>query len=235
MIAVLNATPVVFHRQELGDRWSHQVHSITLCTSCGFDLKRSLAFQAPVIEIHSWINLKSQLSFLGNGWTFIPGLNFSYSHLYFSVLRNLIYKLLSNWTTSRLFRHFQERFPSTSSLRVVNNQPFESYGVKDRLCFLQMATWFLLDWPNRFLEICGLCKVRFSELIRDFNDIPFWFLDSTQVLKASPIGPSDGEKAAMLQLLIKYENTPYKKELWKIIAKRISTGPVYQVLNLNQS
>ncbi|MBC3832431.1 TniQ family protein [Undibacterium amnicola] len=222
--------PVVFHRQELGDRWRHHVHSITLCTTCGFDLKRSPAFQAPAIEIHSWINLKSQLFFLDNGWTFIPGQNFPYSHLYFSALRNLIYKLLSNWTTSRLLEHFQEKFPVTRSLKIVNRQAFEFYGVTDRHCLLQIGTWFLLDWPNRLLELCTLLKVRHSELIRDFDQIPFWFFDAVQELKYLPVGPSEGEKAAMLQLLIKYENTPYKTELWKIIAKRISTGSVRQTL-----
>ena len=225
--------PVVFHRQELGDRWLHHVSSITLCTNCGFDLKRSPAYQAPVIEIHSWITLKSQLFFLENGWTFIPGMNFSYSHLYFNALRNVIYKLLSKWTTSRLLKYFQDAFPFATNLEIINKQAFEFYGLKERHSLIQIATWFLLDWPNRFLEICRLCKVRFSELTRDFEDIPFWFFDSAQTLKVLPLGPSEGEKAAMLQLLAKYENTPYKKELRRIIAKRISHGAVYRDLQPN--
>lgn len=219
-------SPVMFHRQELGERWACRVESLTLCTGCGFDLKRAAAYQAPVVDIHAWLTLKSQLFFLDNGWTFISNATLSYSHLYFDVLRNLIHKMLSNWTTSRLLHQIQSKFPISQNFSVRHNVPFEFYGVKERHYILQMATWYLLDWPNRFLEINKKLRIRYSELMREFETAPFWFLDEVKQLEIKPLGPSEGEMAAMRALLESTDDPIKRKQLKKTIRQRIGNESI---------
>lgn len=219
-------SPVMFHRQELGNRWANKIESLSLCTACGFDLKRAPVCQASTIEIGAWLALKSQLFYLDNGWTFTPGMTFLYSHLYFDVLRNLIRKLLSNWTTGRLLQHAQEIFYVPISLNLHHDEPFEFYGVNERHYLVQIATWYLLDWPKRFLEISKTLRVRYSELMREFDPIPFWFIDSVAQLEIKPIGPSDGEKGAMRQILQRDYDQVRRKVLRNAIWHRIGKNSI---------
>ena len=213
-------SPVVFHRQELGQRWTNKIESLTLCVNCGFDLRRAPVFQAPVLEIHSWLTLKSQMFFLDQGWTFTTNQTFPFSHLYFDVLRNLVHKLRSNWTPGRLLDYFDRQFYMPINLKKHRKEQFEFYDLLERHFLLLAATWFLADWPGRLLEIGEHLKIRYSELMRDFSLAPYWYVSDAQRLEFKPMGPSDGEKDAMRQLLMKTVNPEDRKKLEKIILKR---------------
>lgn len=219
-------SPVMFHRQELGNRSAWKVDSLTLCTSCGFDLKRAAAYAAPVVDIHAWSTLKSQLFSLEYGWTFTDDRTFFYSHLYFNVVRNLIHKLRSNLTTGRLLQHARQELLLDPELMRTSMVPFEFYGVKERHYLVQIATWYLLDWPNRFLEIGKDLRIRYSELMRDFELAPFWFVDGARRLENKPLGPSVGERAAMLALWDSTDDLIKQKQLKRKIWKRVGNKSI---------
>ena len=225
-------SPVMFHRQELGNRWASKIESLTLCTACGYDLKRAPVCQASAMEIGAWLALKSQLLCLENGWTFTPGMTFLYSHLYFDVLRILIRNLLSNSTTGRLLQHAREIFYVPDSLNFHHDEPFEFYGVNERHYLLQVATWYLLDWPKRFLEINKTLRVRYSELMREFYSIPFWFIDAASRLEYKPLGPSAEEKEAMRKILQCDYDPVRKKVLRQAISLRIGNMPIKKYFDL---
>jgi uncharacterized protein (DUF983 family) len=219
-------SPVMFHRQELGNRWAWKVESLTLCTSCGFDLKRAAAYQAPVVEIEAWTTLKSQLFFLYQGWTFSGDETFFYSHLYFEVVRNLVHKLRSNWTTGRLMQYALQKFSVDQKLEIQGKLPFEFYGVVERHYLLQIATWYLLDWPNRFLEVGRNLRIRYSELMRDFPEVPFWFFDRARYLENKPLGPCDEEKTAMRSLWEDTNDLIKKEQLKRVIRQRLANNSI---------
>lgn len=219
-------SPVMFHRQELGNRGAWKVESLSFCTTCGFDLKRAATFLAPAVEIEAWTTLKSQLCFLNEGWTFAGNETFPYSHLYFDVLRNLMHKLRANWTTGKMLQYALERFSLDPQLEIQGKLPFEFYGVKERHYLLLIATWYLLDWPNRFLEIGRNQRIRYSELMRDFVEVPHWFVDKIQLLENKSVGPSEGELAAMLALWKGTDDLVKKTQLKRKIRQRVANQSI---------
>ena len=194
--------PVTFHRHEMGERWSWQVESLVKCSQCGFDLSRAVPCDAPVAEIHAFLTLRHQLSFLDWGWTFAGDETFQYSHLYFGALRNLLCKLRSGFEVRRLLDAAQRELGITVEWLSPPSTPFESHGIVERHCLLQIAIWLLRDWPTRFLRVAREANIRHSELMRDFDGDPFWFKRGVAPLEVNPIGPNPLEREAMRNLLV---------------------------------
>lgn len=233
------SAPVMFYRQELGDRWMCQVKSFTLCTTCGFDLKHAPVSRAAVMDPAAYTALKSQRCALGQGW--LPNENgaLQYSHLYFSVVRHLMQKLRGNRTPARIRGYVVEMcgLPPPSSRRH-NNEPLEFWGVSDRHLLLQIGTWCLLEWPTRFLALCRDLRVRYSEVMIELSPVPYWFVKEAQQLEFKPVGPSDGERAAMHRLLTECHDPSAMKRIKRAVAQRLAntsmagvSGPAQKVDN----
>ena len=216
--------PVMFHRQELGDRWTSKIASFTLCTSCGYDLVLAPLSPAPILEYGAWTALKRQRMALNTGWFAEDAVTFQYSHLYFIVLRNLMQKMRGRWSTSRLLAFIAEMFGAALPTSRRFNEPFEFFGVYERDLFLQAATWYMQDWPDRFINVCRDLKVRYSEVMREFSPVPYWFLKEASHLEFKPLGPSTGELAAMRQLLEQSRAPRETKVLRKAIKQRLANG-----------
>ncbi|WP_190287761.1 TniQ family protein [Massilia sp. NR 4-1] len=213
--------PVMFYRQELGDRWITSIQSLTLCTSCGFDLRDAKVDEVMVVDRHALLTLRLQLRNLDLGWTFNDKQMFQYSQLYFSVLRNLIQKMMLPWTIRRLLTVAQVKFslPSIKGSRA--RGLFEFYGVFERHLLLQVATWYLMDWPVRFQGLFRANRCRYSELVRDFKDVPYWFQSAASILEKLPLGASPEEMAAMRALLQKATDPKYRRRLQHLILRRL--------------
>lgn len=214
---------VMFHRQELGKRWEWEVSSLSICTSCGFDLKYSGGWAAPVFDIHAWNALQAQRFFLDLGWTFAGGQDFQYSHLYFDVLRNLIQKLLSSLTPRHLLKIAKEHLSISDDWILKGAALFEMNEVMGRHCILQIATWLLLDWPNRFVALAKESNVRYSELMRDFDSSACWFVEGARVIEFNPVGVSDGERDEMRRLITDAAGDDIRLD-WLIKSARERTG-----------
>lgn len=215
-------SPVMIHRQEMGDRNSWRIDSLTICTVCGFDLKRAAAYQAPIVDIDVWNTLKVQACFMDLGWTFAGTETFSYSHLYFDVLRNLILKLKWKKSPGRLLSYAVEHLRVIGPPPTRTRDPFENLDLRERHYLLQIATWYMLDWPSRFLTACREMKIRYSELTHEFCTAPFWFLSEARQLEFKPLGPSHEEREAMRGLLRKTEEPIKRQQLKKFISARMA-------------
>ena len=215
-------TPVMFYRQELGDRWTVSIQSLTLCTGCGFDLRDAEVDEVMVVDHHALLTLRLQLRNLDLGWTFNDKHMFQYSQLYFSVLRNLIQKMMSPWTVRRLLTVAQVKFSLPQIKGERAREPFEFYGVAERHQLLQVATWYLMDWPLRFQALFRANGCRYSELMRDFEDVPYWFRRDASLLERLPAGPCLEEQAAMRALLQRDLGHKHRKQLRRLIQERLN-------------
>lgn len=218
--------PVSIHRQELGNRWSSKVESLSLCVECGFDLKRAPGFQAPIFDIQTWLTFTAQLTYLDFGWTFNKSQTFQFSPLYFDVLRDLITKLRSPWTPNRLLSHFCEQFHVSLCLKKFRTVTFEFLPVYERHVLLSAASWYLDDWPNRLLTAAKLLKIRYSELMREFSNIPYWYQSQARCLEFNPLGPSMDERQAMYKLLQNTRDPKAHKQLRRAVSKRLGCSSV---------
>jgi hypothetical protein len=222
--------PVSFHRHEMGERLSTQVGAWTHCSHCGFDLSRAVAYDAPVAEIHAFLALRHQLSFFDWGWTFADEETFQYSHLYFDALRNLLRKLRSSLTTCRLREAAELELGIEVQWLSPPKTSFEFYGVMERHCLLQIAVWLLMDWPGRFLRVAREAKVRHSELVREFEGVPFWFGNGVAPLGVDPIGPCPEEREAMRALLSRAVDDQIKLDrLKRHVVVRMANRPVREL------
>ena len=222
--------PVMFYRQELGDRWSTDIQSLTLCTSCAFDLKDAARVRVSIVDHHALLTLRLQIRQIDLGWTFNDKHMFQYSHLYFNALRNLIQKLMSPWTIRRLLTVAEARFslPLIKTSRA--REPFEYYCVADRHQLLQVATWYLMEWPSRFQSLFKEQGCRYSELMRDFEDVPYWFQSAASYLERLPLGASPEEMSAMRALLLQTTDTKQRARLQHLILRRLSGMPLAKFL-----
>lgn len=180
-------SPIMFHRQEMGNRNLWMYDSLATCTACGFDLKRTSAFQASVIDIEAYNTLKSQLFFLDVGWTFSRSEGFQYSHLYFCAVRQLAKQLRSKKTPHRILEYANAHLGLSLSITTLGRMPIEFLSLTERHYLILVATWLLLDWPERLLRICGDLGVRHSELLSEFGEVPYWFESGMRPLRLKPI------------------------------------------------
>lgn len=223
--------PIMFYRQEMGQRYVTSVESLSLCTSCGFDLRTAKCEEVNVVDAHALATLRLQIRSFALGWTYNDKYMFQYGQLYFDVLRNLMQKLMSPWTIQRLRHLVEEKFslPPISRSRV--REPFEYFGVNDRHQLLQVATWLLMEWPTRFQSLFREKRCRYSELMREFDNAPYWFQHEAGKLEHLPLGASPGEVDSMRKLLAATEDTKRRKQLQHIMLIRLGRIPLDKFLH----
>ncbi len=226
--------PVMFYRQEMGDRWAMPVHHLSRCSSCSFDLSRAAAEKALVLDKQAFATLRLQIDYMDQGWTWTDKKTFHYSHLYFAVLRNLVQKLSASWTPRRLRWAAQIRLGCSIDHLLTVREPFEYRDLHVRHVLVQMATWYLLDWPVRFQGLFSANRCRHSELVRDFKDVPYWFQSATSILEKLPLGASPEEMAAMRALLQKATDPKRRRRLQHLISRRLSGMPLAEFLQATE-
>ena len=219
--------PVAFHRQELGTKRKSDIESLSLCTSCGFDLKRSAVYAVPIFDYRVWNAMWEQLCFLDFGWTFIGPKTLQYSPQYFDVLHHLVGRLISTKSMRNLLAVVENVHPSAIRFAIRHQVPFDYYSVAERNAILQVATWLLLDWPDRFLRVCREAKVRHSELVNQNTSLPHWFLEGINPLSIKPLGPGPEERAAMRELLNQAEGDEIRQDwLKRYMVQRLALQPI---------
>lgn len=212
----------MFYRQEMGDRGLCRIDSLSFCTTCGFDLKRAAAYASPVVDTEAWNTLRSQLFFIDMGWAVVGRQTFPYPHLYFDVLRNLVQKIKWKKTPGRLLEYAVQRLDLRAASITPGRVSFDFLGLKERHYLLQIATWYMLDWPERFLTACKDLQIRQSEIMFCFESVPYWFHEAIGTLEIKPIGPSEEERAAMRALLQKTNDCQQRKIFIRGIRQRLA-------------
>jgi hypothetical protein len=172
---------VNFHRDELGIRSKYAAETTTLCHECGFDLRDARArseggrdIRADEGEVEFQVKL---LNAVRDGWTVVDGYGPLYSHLYFRVLHQLM-RIFATGKRSASLRAaaiarwgIPEFTPSYSG----NSRDLERLDIDVRRRLLAIARHLLEDWPDGFVEFCRANRVWSSTLLRDMDEVPFWY------------------------------------------------------------
>ena len=104
-----------------------------------------------------------------DGFVLIEGMPV-YSHLYFSVLHQILKLFMSKSYGPKLCRGVGMDFSSMSQ-----QATFELIPLRAQVSLLVKAVWLLDHWPDRFVDVCTQQKVLSSGLLRDFDPAPFWY------------------------------------------------------------
>lgn len=187
--------PVIFHRGDWGDRNKWIPDPVTSCYRCRGDLRDAAVELADPDEV----GLQRRIvGLIHTGWVRMPGRDWIYTHLYFTVLRHLM-RLLSRGRHSTRFReaacewlghpHFPTVYPSGC-------KDIEHLDVALRRPLLQLAMRLLDTWPEGFVEMCAANRIWSSTLLRDLRTVPFWYWDVVhEHLYRTSASPMDEEIA----------------------------------------
>lgn len=165
-------TGVNFIRTELGKKNEFNINLLTLCHKCGNDLREAKSAKASNQDV---LLQKRLFEYIESGHT--ETLN--YSHLYFDALYQVTGILLS--TRERTFP-LRARIAKECGIKYLTQYDLGSYYFEHletrlRRDILIMATWFLDNWPYRFIELMNETKsgttVQF--LNSTPSNLPFWY------------------------------------------------------------
>ena len=162
--------PITYFRMELGHKTEVTTLPLSTCVFCKFNLKKSKLIGAS----KSAVSFQKDLySLLDNGCSE----NFQYSHLYFEGFRHILKLLSSAQKKTDILRSIickNLEIPKPKILGGYKNN-FERIPLVQRLVLIEMATWLLKDWPNRFINLCLENGVYSSYLLKDKKNLPYWF------------------------------------------------------------
>jgi hypothetical protein len=174
--------PVNFHRDELGLRSKYAPMSVTLCHACKFDLRtageRSEGSHSEVEANAAEVEFQGRLlNAVHDGWIMVDGQGPVYSHLFFRVLHQLMRMVATGKRSAVLRAAATTRWdvpPFTPSFSG-SNRDIERLDINVRRRLLAVARYMLEDWPDRFVEFCEANRLWSSTLLRDLDDVPYWY------------------------------------------------------------
>lgn len=169
--------PVVFFRGDIG-RGRPLLHEGAVhCWRCGADLRRAPAIQPDCFEWKPIVSLRSLLTFANDGVAVAVDQLHWYAHLFLDVLYEVAELLVHGHRSavrSRLLTEIRKEIPlpPPSEAHLI-----DALDVKTRHSMLLASIWLLSEWPDRFIRLCAAAKVKRTQLLRDFDEVPYWFQD----------------------------------------------------------
>jgi hypothetical protein len=216
---------VNFHRDELGMRSKYAATSMTLCHACRFDLRTAdensvgggSEVEADAAEVEFQERL---LNAIRDGWIIVDGQGAVYSHLFFRVLHQLMRVVTTGKRSAALRAAAIARWdvspfsPSFSG----NSRDLERLDINTRRQLLAIARYMLEDWPERFVEFCRANRVWSSTLLRDLDDVPYWYWRVvTKHLYRYSYCPSDEEIDSAVAYLRGHNQPLNKKSISRLL------------------
>lgn len=166
---------VNFHRDEMGHRDQAMAHSLTRCHACKFDLRRTDAEPITKNEDARVVEFQERLAeALRRGWIEVPLHGPVYSHLYFTVLHQLMRLCAAGKKSAALREAVGRALKLEPPGFLTTGRDIERMGIGARRRALDMARHLLEEWPHRFVRLCRENKVWSSVLLRDLEPVP-WF------------------------------------------------------------
>jgi hypothetical protein len=167
-----------FHRDEMGHRDQAMAYSLTRCHACKFDLRLTIAETVTKDEDKRLIEFQRLLTkVMCQGWVEIPSHGVIYSHLFFTVLHQLM-RLCAMGKKSAILRDavsldLYKGMPLPAS--PANNRDIERMSVSARRRAFDMSRHLVIGWPDSFVRICRNNKIWSSVLLKDLEQAPFWY------------------------------------------------------------
>lgn len=179
---------VNFHRDELGNFRKFAPTSMTLCHSCNFDLrdvtKSNSSFRPVTVEEIAFTTRLTQL-LNGEGHR-IGNLSFTYAHLFFDGLRQIMKILgMRNKSIASLREVICDTYNVESYAPTNSRQrpDVQEQGISERRQLLGLTRFLIEEWPDRFITLAQKCGVWSSVWLRHLGSgsrggsrtAPFWF------------------------------------------------------------
>lgn len=227
--------PVIYFRNDLGHRQKGRLGDHTLCWQCQYDLRRAAMWGADWLDAETYIALRSLLTFIDGGFAVAGPHFFDYAHLFLAVLHRVCEMLTSNGTKRRYDR-LKEVVARETGLGLPHGTgrgAFESLDVMGRHRVLLCSLWLMLDWPERFVAICGKAQLSRAFLLGDLDVAPYWF---EQVLKGhldrSLYVVTAEEVASAVEYLTRQGSPVSRKSLQAVLGGRDNRATVSYALKL---
>lgn len=170
------ASPVCFHRSEMGDRSMLHPLSLAQCYKCGFDLRKSQVLRTTCDDWRTFTAYRSSSLFHFLGWSFLGNEEFPYAHKLFDVLRHLCGLMISHRKSKSLLPYVAKLLGMDArGIDQSRAKCFEQRDVRERHILMCCAVWLLLEWPRRFVDVCKELELSSAYILVDFHDVPFWF------------------------------------------------------------
>lgn len=217
------SAPVNFHRNELGDRRKWLPESIAQCYACRYDLRETPATAVEQLSDCRLLEFQKSLTkALENGWTQVAGYGPVYSHLFFTVLHQLMKVCATGKRATGLREAVSRELNIESPLPVLTegSRDIERLDITERRKLLDMARYLLDEWPQRFVSLCLTLKVWSAALLRDLDDAPFWYWSVIHDhLYRISYTPSDQEILSVISHLNKTGQVLYHKNISRCLGK----------------
>jgi hypothetical protein len=201
-----------FHRDELGNHRKFVAVSLTLCHVCRFDLQTiqdKLIIPVTCAEVEFNTRL---LKAMNAGFTQVGEAMVTYSHLFFSGLRQLMKVLaMRNERIVKLRQAISKAYGvETYTPSVLESADIQELGIGARRQLLGIARCLVEEWPHRFIEFSQKFKVWSSLWLSHLEPpmkgratvAPFWFWSVVHdYLYRAKYCPSDEEIASAIKYL----------------------------------
>lgn len=221
---------VNFHRNEMGDHRKFAPDSLTACHACNFDLRLADVDGDSCIVSSAEVAFTTKLlRAIDDGYTRVNEAELTYSHLYFTVLRQLMSVMaMKNTRLNQLRKALSETYGIEVYTPQVEGRPpdIQEQGILQRRQLLQLACCLLEEWPNRFVSWSQKYKVWSSLWLRHMEGCPwersqiapFWFWNVVHnYLYRAKYRPSDNEMQEALKYLQRNGRSINKSELSRLL------------------
>lgn len=214
------AAAVNFHRSELGDRRKWVAESVTLCHACRYDLRATPTARVERPADCRVLEFQGRLTgAMRRGWIEVGGYGNVYSHLYFTVLHQLM-KVCATGKRAAGLREAVRRELNIKGPPTLTKscRDIEQLDVGMRRGLLDMARHLLGEWPGRFIRLCETYNVWSAALLRELVPAPFWYWQVIHDhLYRVSYTPSDEEIRSAIRYITRAGGIPYQKAISKCL------------------
>ena len=160
--------PVAFHRRELGRPMLLLAGPMSICHSCGDDLRAALPLAIPIYDQRSFQETVKFLKSLESNHR--ESLQFGYS--FHAILHQQCKLILSERTAPRFKEFIRERLNCPDMHLANGRSPFETRTIVERHHIVAMAMWIMSDLRKRLTLAWESQAVRYSALLKDLDNPP---------------------------------------------------------------
>jgi len=169
---------VAFHRREMGRPMLLLVGPMSICHSCGHDLRAASPLPIPLYNQESHLETIEFLKSLESNHRADPRFGLSFH----AILHQQCRLIVSERTAPR-FREFIQQQIKCPDMRFLNGRfPFEMRSLVERHHVIAMAMWVMSDWRDRLASAWKSKAVKYNVLLKDLSNPPRKFVSFAQHL-----------------------------------------------------
>jgi hypothetical protein len=166
--------PITYHRHGVGRERKIIEHALSYCSHCSFDLRQTIPDRFSWGDEPSRSKLFEIINVCHGGLWNCGTLTPPCSIPFFRGL-HILCSLINGRHGQRILQKlsvatdFPVEFVGTKA-----HSRFNFIGIRDRLHLQMMVSWLLVDWPNRFVELCRYGRLTRSRISDEVDSLPFW-------------------------------------------------------------